>query len=65
MFMGKMGRPPLPETERKECTFRIRMTEEDRAVIDAAAEAKKLSASEWAREILLKAATRNGKLERS
>lgn len=48
----------MPESERKECTFRIRMTEEDRAAITAAANADEKKASEWAREILLKMASK-------
>lgn len=46
----------MPDTERKECTFRVRMTEEERAAITAAAESNDQKASEWARDLLLKAA---------
>ena len=63
MFMARTGRPPLPDTDRKGCTFRVRMTDEDKAVIDAAAVAADKAASEWAREILLKAATRDAKMK--
>ena len=52
----RTGRPPLPDSERKECTFRIRMTEEERAAITAAAQANDQKASEWARELLRKSA---------
>lgn len=65
MFMSKTGRPPLPDDERKECTFRIRMTEDDRAQIDKAANANEVAASEWARKVLLKAAAKCDKLNRS
>lgn len=61
----RTGRPPLPESERKECTFRIRMTEEDRAAITAAASADEKKASEWAREILMKMASKvSGRVSR-
>lgn len=46
----------MPDAERKECTFRIRMTEEERAAITAAAESNDQTASEWARELLRKSA---------
>jgi hypothetical protein len=36
--------------------FRIRMTEADRAEIDAAAETEGVSASEWSRDVLLRQA---------
>jgi uncharacterized protein (DUF1778 family) len=56
--MTKMGRPPLPEGERKAITFRIRMTESERQQIDRAAESENGSSSEWARNVLLRAARR-------
>ena len=54
----QMGRPPLPEDERKGHMFRIRMTQAERDEIDRAAEAQGESASEWARVLLLKSARR-------
>ena len=58
MCMTKMGRPPLPTEERKAHMLRIRMTDDDREQINQAAETEGESASEWARQILLKAAKR-------
>ena len=58
MCMATMGRPPLPDEQRKVHTFRIRMTDEDREQINRAAESQGEAASEWARQILLKAAKR-------
>jgi len=57
--MARTGRPPLDDVDRKEVTFRIRMTEEDRAAITAAALAAGKSDSEWAREMLLKMSIQN------
>lgn len=54
----KMGRPPLEEASRKSKTFRIRFTDADRKLIEDAAGANGAAASEWAREVLLKAAVR-------
>lgn len=54
----KMGRPHLPDDERKGHMFRIRMTQAERDEIDRAAESQGESASEWARVLLLKSARR-------
>ena len=53
-----MGRPPMPDDERKAHMFRIRMTQAERDEIDRAADAQGESASEWARVLLLKSARR-------
>ena len=54
-----MGRKLLPDEVRKEKPFRIRMAEPDRQFVDEAAElAGYASSSQWAREILMKAAKR-------
>ncbi len=54
-----MGRPPLPDDERKAHMFRIRMTQAERDEIDAAAGTQgEPSSSEWARSVLLKSARR-------
>jgi uncharacterized protein (DUF1778 family) len=52
----KRGRPKLSTEERKRAIFSIRLSPEERAEIEAAAEAKGLKASDWARSILLEAA---------
>lgn len=53
----KLGRPPLPKGETKATIFSIRLSPEERAAIEAKATADGLKASEWARRILLEAAT--------
>lgn len=63
------GRPKKPESEVKTYMLRIRMTEEERALLDAVAQAKSLQLSSWARSELLalarKALGRNGTPEKS
>ena len=51
------GRPPKPPEERKAAELRIRLTEGQRAELDAAAGQ---DTSTWAREVLLRAAKRRG-----
>lgn len=52
-----MGRPPIADRGAiKKSTFSIRITPEERATVERAAEASGESASEWARRILLSAA---------
>ena len=63
--MGKkkktIGRPPKPVDEQKNVMFQIRMTAEERAMLD---EATTDRASTWAREVLLRAAKREAKKKR-
>lgn len=47
------GRPKKPENDVKTYMLRIRMTEEERKVLDDAARAKSLQLSSWARSELL------------
>lgn len=54
-----MGRKKLPDEERREKPLRIRLSSEERGEIDRAAEAKGQTTSEWARELLLRAARRS------
>jgi hypothetical protein len=61
MKKPKMGRPPLPDDQRKGHMFRIRMTQAERDEIDRAADAQGESASEWARVLLLKTARKTGR----
>jgi len=49
------GRPPKPPDERKSDELRIRLTADERAELDRAADGK---TSTWARELLLRAARR-------
>ncbi len=55
LSMSKMGRPELPDELRKDAELRIRMTREERELLDAAADGK---TSTWAREVLVRAAKR-------
>jgi uncharacterized protein (DUF1778 family) len=47
------GRPKKTKPDSKTYMLRIRMTEEDRELIDAAAKAKSLETSTWARSELV------------
>jgi uncharacterized protein (DUF1778 family) len=47
------GRPKKAKPDSKTYMLRIRMTEDDRALIDAAAKSKSLEASTWARSELV------------
>lgn len=49
---NKRGRPPLADDERKGHMFRIRMTQEERDLMDKAAKRDGKDTSAWAREIL-------------
>jgi len=53
--MNKMGRPPKPDEIRKDAELRIRMTQEDRKLLDQVGGGK---TSTWARNVLVKAANR-------
>lgn len=58
---NNLGRPELSPERRKASTFSVRLTAEERETIEAAATAAGgLSASEWARRVLLEAAQRDG-----
>jgi len=48
----KAGRPPLPKGSAKDEFLRIRVTPDERKAIEAAAKAKKQSASGWIRSTL-------------
>ncbi len=53
----KVGRPALPAAQAKGKTFSVRFTEDERALIETAAnKAGARSASDWARRTLLDAA---------
>jgi uncharacterized protein (DUF1778 family) len=53
-----MGRPKKPDSERKADELRIRMTEEERLLLDDAAQNAGQETSTWARETLLKIASK-------
>jgi hypothetical protein len=60
-FMEKTrerGRPPKPPEDRKTAELRIRLTPEQRATLDAAAD---VDTSTWARDVLLRAAKRRSR----
>jgi uncharacterized protein (DUF1778 family) len=52
-----MGRKKLPDDEVRAKPLRIRMTPEERAQVDQAAQSTDATSSEWAREVLLNAAS--------
>ena len=54
----KMGRPVLPEGKARSAVVRFRVTESERARMEAAAEKAGVSLSEWARVRLVRAARR-------
>lgn len=53
-----MGRPPKPDEERKSYMLRIRMTEDQRKILNGVAGG---NISDWARDVLLRAAKRRQK----
>ena len=55
-----LGRPPKPLSEQKSVMFQIRMTEDERALLDDIPGA----ASAWASEVLIKAAIKESKKNR-
>lgn len=59
--LTKMGRPALPDEERREKPLRIRMTDAERSLVDQAAQKQGVPTSEWARCILEEAAKRQTK----
>lgn len=50
------GRPPKKQPERRENILRIRLTDDERAELDASAQEKGLDSSTWARSELLQIA---------
>lgn len=52
------GRPKKPKGEAKDQVLRIRLTDADRATLDAAAQERNLDTSTWARSELLTLARR-------
>lgn len=50
------GRPKKADEERRDNVLRIRLTDEERALLDEAAGAKTLDTSTWARSVLLELA---------
>ncbi|WP_145357725.1 hypothetical protein [Alienimonas californiensis] len=59
--MADLGRPPLPDARGKDKTFSVHETATDRQRFDAAADAAGTSASEWAREILVRVTESGGR----
>ena len=55
MTENERGRPPKADEDRKSAELRIRMTQEERELLDQAAVEK---TSTWARDVLVKAAKR-------
>ena len=55
MDKTERGRPPKADDKRKSAELRIRMTQEERELLDTAAGGK---TSTWARDVLVRAAKR-------
>jgi hypothetical protein len=55
-----MGRPKLPRGEAKGRVLSLRLTRDEERSVDAAARVAKVKVSEWARSVLLNAATSAG-----
>jgi len=53
-----MVRPLKADSERKSMVLRVRMTQEDRKLLDTAADSDGLDTSAWARNVLLRSAKR-------
>ena len=49
-----MGRPKKPDSERREKPLRIRVTKDERRILDEAAQRSGQDTSTWARDLLLK-----------
>jgi len=47
------GRPPLPDGERKGFMLRIRMADDEHALLDQAAKGQGQETSTWARSVLV------------
>ena len=56
-----MGRKKLADDDRKGLTFRFRVTADEREAIEAAAAAAKKTSSQWARDVLQKAAAKKAR----
>jgi uncharacterized protein (DUF1778 family) len=56
--LTRMGRPPLSDEERRDKPLRIRLTDEERELIDEAAENAGEPSSAWARDLLVREAAR-------
>jgi len=51
----RIGRPPIPEEERRESLLSVRFTDGERAQLEEIAAANGITLSDWARRVLLKA----------
>lgn len=54
---AKRGRPKLPTAQKRE-VFAVRLTSEERMLVEHAAEAAGLTVSEWSRRELIAAASK-------
>jgi hypothetical protein len=54
----RMGRPPLAKKERKAAHLSVRLTEDEHRTADRAAKVAGMALSEWARSVVLAAATK-------
>lgn len=56
-----MGRKPISKDVKTDRPLRIRLTDEERAIIDAAAKVAGRATSSWSRDILLQVANKQSK----
>lgn len=53
------GRPKKKDSERRDNVLRVRLTDSERSLLDAAAKDKSLDTSTWARMLLVETAKRS------
>lgn len=59
-----MGRKRLPDDERRDKPLRIRLTPEERELVDGAAESQEQASAGWARDVLIREAAKLAKKSR-
>lgn len=59
---AKRGRPPKADKDRRDSDLRVRMSDQERAAVKAAAASAGMEASTWARVVLIDAAKRGASL---
>ena len=58
IFNGMRGRPPKPPDERKTASMKIPLADDEKDLIERAAQASDAKPVTWARDVLLRAAKR-------
>lgn len=62
MAAKKMGRPPKPRGEAKAEVLTLRLTKDERKATEAAAKRAGVPVSEWARRVIISAASTSERL---